>query len=380
MLTYLVLSDIHLGHHINKTENIINNLEYFFFNYSKELENNLDIIFLAGDVFDRLLSTSSPDYILINQWLTDLVLYCKKHNIILRILEGTASHDWKQSKLVINILNRLNLEIDIKYIDNVYIEYIPKHDLNILYVPDDWNSDSSITYKEVLKLLNKNKLKQVDIAIMHGAFNYQLPILLNSNFKEEDYLNIVKYYISIGHVHTFSMKDRIIAQGSFDRLKHGEEEDKGGVLINIDKNTNASSFKFLVNTRSMKFITVDYINKDIKTIIKELNKLIQKLPEDSNIRVIVDDSNISNLKNNYNRKYNVKFIKADTSNKNKDITSNSILSFKEDQDNFSIESFTINKNNIEELLDKRIAKYNLSQKEYIIYKEELQKILTQEYL
>lgn len=380
MLTYLVLSDIHLGHHINKTENIINNLEYFFFNYSKELENNLDIIFLAGDVFDRLLSTSSPDYILINQWLTDLVLYCKKHNIILRILEGTASHDWKQSKLVINILNRLNLEIDIKYIDNVYIEYIPKHDLNILYVPDDWNSDSSITYKEVLKLLNKNKLKQVDIAIMHGAFNYQLPILLNSNFKEEDYLNIVKYYISIGHVHTFSMKDRIIAQGSFDRLKHGEEEDKGGVLINIDKNTNASSFKFLVNTRSMKFITVDYINKDIKTIIKELNKLIQKLPEDSNIRVIVDDSNISNLKNNYNRKYNIKFIKADTSNKNKDITSNSILSFKEDQDNFSIESFTINKNNIEELLDKRIAKYNLSQKEYIIYKEELQKILTQEYL
>jgi len=44
-IKYLVLSDIHLGHPKNHTENIINNLNDFFIKYTKEL-NDIDILFI----------------------------------------------------------------------------------------------------------------------------------------------------------------------------------------------------------------------------------------------------------------------------------------------------------------------------------------------
>jgi DNA repair exonuclease SbcCD nuclease subunit len=55
-LKYLVLSDIHLGSKNNTTAEIINNLDIFFKNYTQDGEfSELDIIFIAGDLFDRLL-------------------------------------------------------------------------------------------------------------------------------------------------------------------------------------------------------------------------------------------------------------------------------------------------------------------------------------
>ena len=58
-----------------------------------------------------------------HEWLTELIVFCKQHDIILRILEGTPSHDRNQSKVITSIIKKLNIELDYKYIDTLYIEH-----------------------------------------------------------------------------------------------------------------------------------------------------------------------------------------------------------------------------------------------------------------
>ena len=368
-LKYLVLSDIHLGHNINKTEFIIENLHKFFSTYKKELKN-LDIIFLAGDIFDKLLVTSGRDFLLATEYLTYLILYCKKHNIKLRILEGTPSHDWKQSKVISTIVEKFEIDIDYKYIDTLEIEYIEQYKCHILYIPDEYKNKASDTLKEVKKLMKQQKLEQVDIAIMHGQFTYQLPgIVLESSHNEQEYLNLVKYYISIGHIHTHSVFERIIAQGSFDRLAHGEEEDKGGVVIELNP-LLGNTYSFLPNKEAMVFKTYDFSKEDIEGMIKILDKDYKSYKSYSNIRLSLASEEMINksmktLKERY-PKLTLKFIKKKTEESNKI----NLLDI-----NVHVDSFQITKENIKELMDEEMSNYELNEQEKLTYNNEFKKIL-----
>lgn len=355
MLKYLVLSDIHLGHNINKTSYIVNNLLDFFITYKKEL-SKLNIIFIAGDTFDRLLTTNSKDYLIAVDWLTYLVKYCQEHDIILRILEGTPSHDWKQVAILDTVISKLNLQIDFKYISTLAIDHIPKYNINILYVPDEYKPTAEETFKDVQDLLNKNHLQQVDIAIMHGQFTYQLPIKLESSHIEENYLNIVKYYINIGHIHTHSVRDRILAQGSFDRLTHGQEEDKGAILVTIDKDI---SYKFLVNKKAMRFVTLTF---KANVTIEDITKKLSKIEPNTNVRLILDSKDmLDTLKKNFPL-LNIKI----ESKKKEDIYKLELL------DTSKIEKgFSITPENIEELLTKEMVRFNLPKDLYTIYLEKV---------
>ena len=354
---YLVISDIHLGHNINKTDMIVKNLvEFFNVNY-KEFKD-LDMVCIAGDIFDKLLTNSSVDYIESINWLTNLIKWCKENSIILRILEGTPSHDWNQAKVISNILENLDVKLDYKYINSLYIETISKHNLTILYIPDEYNHKAEDTYKEVLELMKSKGLEQVDIGIIHGQFHYQLPMIkLESSHTEEDYLNIVKHYISVGHIHTSSVYDRILAQGSFDRLAHNEEEDKGAMLITLDSD-KGDSYKFLVNKKAMVFKTIKFKNESIEEIVKRICKLDKKLPERSNLRIISESEEIlskhqNTLKSNFPR-LNIKVEKPKKKEEDK---------FHLVEQDIVIDSFCITRDNIEELMLEEMSGYGLTSSE-----------------
>jgi hypothetical protein len=354
IINYLVLSDIHLGHNTNKTEQIIENLKKYLVENHK-LFKQLNIIFLAGDIFDKLLTNNSKEYLLAMEWLTELVLYCSTNNIKLRILEGTPSHDWRQSKLINSLITKLSIDIDFKYIDTIHIENIPEYNLNVLYIPDEYKHDAHDTYEDVKKLLIENNLVQVDIAIMHGQFNYQLPMVkLKSSHDESLYLDIVKYYIHIGHIHTPSIFDRILAQGSFDRLAHNEEEDKGGIFVKLIKDRE-SEFIFVRNKHAMLFKTYTYTDTDIEAILNDVDKKIYKLPMGSSVRCIVPKEVYLNKSIRAMReKYLGYNIKVETSNKEDVSNTSDLLTVKNIE-----ESFHITKDNIHELLFKELEKHNL---------------------
>ena len=81
------LSDIHLGHSNTSTSSIIRNLDNNFIAHPEF--KDLDIIFIAGDLFDRLLAHDDPNRPEIYLWFVRLCEACAKHDIMVRIrLDG----------------------------------------------------------------------------------------------------------------------------------------------------------------------------------------------------------------------------------------------------------------------------------------------------
>lgn len=338
---YLVLSDIHLGHNTNKTKNISNNLKSFLNYYEEELKG-LEVLFIAGDTFDCCLSTYQSDFIDAIETLTYILNWCNDKKCKLRILEGTPSHDWKQVNVVYEIMDKLDLKekIDFKYVDTLAVENL--NGKNVLYIPDEYRETAEETYNEIEKLLIKLKLQEVDIVVMHGQFHYQIPLGLKTSHDEDKFLKLCKEYIHIGHIHTHSHYQRIVAQGSFDRLAHNEEEAKGGVLVSDGK------WKFLENINSMLFLTYDFRFLDDTGIMKELNLIKNTIKKDSAIRFIV-----ANKEHFLNMDKNIKLILSQYKVK---IQVNDPLSIKSlnKEENIvkkeQIKSFEIRKDNILELI------------------------------
>lgn len=366
-ISYLTISDIHLGNKRNKTFDICKNIDKFFDNYTnKSIFINLDIIFIGGDLFDKLLEFNSDDVYESISFLYRLMYFCSRNNIKLRILEGTPSHDWKQSKIA-NILNINTFEnLDYKYIDSLSIEYIKDLDINVLYVPDEWTDSADKTYSQVKTLLKNDNLNQVDLCMMHGLFNYQLKDMPNNNIKhnEDDYLSITKYYINIGHIHTFSFYERILAQGSFDRIGHNEEEPKGGIICNIYKN-GEMNFNFIENKNAKIFKTIEFKNNDLEKNKKKLKKLLVGLPLDSYIRIKAKKDNpiyssIDEIKLQYPEfNFTKKSIEEETEDK-------TIISYI----NEVYKPITINKENIGITLTEQItSKYDLKQQQLTLIKD-----------
>ena len=368
IIKYLVISDIHLGHLQNKTSRIINNLIQYFKDNNK-LFSKLDMIFIAGDVFERLLGSNSDDLNKSLEWLAILSNYCKKNNIKLRILEGTPSHDWKQVKLFKTTIEKMGIEIDFKYVETLHIERVEDLGLDILYVPDEWTNSPEKTFQEVEALLALNNIEKVDIAIMHGMFKHQLPFDLPGAHDEDSYLNIVRHFINIGHIHSSSVFGRILAQGSFDRLSHGEEEAKGGMVVTL---TNASKpeFVFIENKNAAIFKTIKLTTKEIGKAVSEIKAITKQYNAGEHIRIMFEEDNILRHSFKEIEKQFPMFVMKDDVKKNKDTKEIAKIDV-----DLNLECFSITPDNIIKLMDERMAKYSLRKPEREIYLEELKSVL-----
>lgn len=280
----IAISDIHLGHRNTPTEHITKNLYHYLANELKDSK----YLFIAGDLFDRLLTIPDGNVAEIISFMSWLLRECVRYNVKLRVLEGTPSHDWQQNKLFETLAFNNAIATDIRYYDTLAID-TEEDGLNILYIPDEYSDYTSTTLNEVHQLLEKKGLTQVDLAIMHGMFEFQLPEHIRGNLSVHDseaYLKIVKGYIIIGHDHRHKSKDRIYVPGSFDRLTHGEEEDKGYLVFDIDKKT----IDFKVNKESFIYLTIECTKLDIEDTLKEIRDKLKDIPPLSKVRLIFKES------------------------------------------------------------------------------------------
>ena len=282
-LALAVASDIHLGHPNTPTELILRNLEKAFSTSANTEE--LDIVFLSGDVFDRLLNFPDDNVTDIEMWVSVFLRRCKALDITVRVLEGTPSHDWKQSKIFekINLLG--NIECDVKHVTTLSIEHLEKYDKTILYVPDEWEPEPDDTWKQVKDLLSVNGLEKVDFAIMHGSFPHQLPSHIKVPMHDPNrYQSIVKYIIAIGHIHKPAIYERIYTPGSFDRLAHGEEEPKGHIRFYL--NTDDSwKVVFIENKDAKIYKTISCLGLGVDDALEKISAIAKDLPANSFIRI-----------------------------------------------------------------------------------------------
>lgn len=359
-MKYLVISDIHLGHRQTPTEHVIRNL----YKYVLTEENkDIDVFIIAGDLYDRALEVRSRENIEIIKFLSTLLSYCHTNNIKLRALKGTPGHEWDQL-LVLGALNSKRDEpVDYKYFPALEIEYMPDYDKYVLYIPDEWSNDHALIESQIEEECRSLGIDKVDIAILHSLFNYQMAGIPYTGFRYDEgyFLNKVKEYIVIGHIHTHSNYDRIIAGGGFDRYSHGEQGDKGYIIIDHDntwcfaKNGNPYVYKTIKVTKNDNLTTLG--NKILK--YPERSHIRLNMPKDHELNLIFKQVQLAYRQYNLTRK-------VDDTQDSKSITS--VLN----ESDFKLTEFNaINVNLKEELKEIVLSKNSFNESQLGILEEYL---------
>lgn len=275
--------DVHLHHANTPTRTILRNLDRYLTNDA--VLSQLDLLICTGDLFDNLLDNASEELDWINRWMTRVLYKCAEHDVVFRIVEGTPSHDWQQSRFLLEQAQNAQIPVDVHYATQLSVEYIERFDCHILYVPDKWRTDTAETLEDVRVLLRKENLEQVDFAVMHGAFTYQLPAIVKEPAHDEDaYHDLVRSLIFIGHVHLVNPHRRILPAGSFDRLAHNEEGAKGYFDVTLRGPTDYD-VTFVENTTAKLYVTLDVTDTTIEAAWKRITKKAKTLPQGSALRL-----------------------------------------------------------------------------------------------
>lgn len=280
-------ADWHLGHIKVNSAYIAEDIRDLIFPTLK----NIDILFIAGDVFDGEISMNSSDANVIINLFVNLLQECYLNNVIVRIVRGTYSHDLLQNNIVVELYRKLNLNLNFAVINDITVEYIEKHDTHVLYMPDNLPyKTKGDAFKHIRKLFIANNIKAVDYVVIHGEFEHMNFGIKNFNaFSAADFEPICKKLVLAGHVHKPHRFKNVIYAGSITRLAHNEEEAKGFWLINDD------SPVFITNKNAVKFITADYTNEtDFENVLIRHEAIVQQFDQDRTgyLRLCVNDSHI----------------------------------------------------------------------------------------
>jgi DNA repair exonuclease SbcCD nuclease subunit len=254
--------------------------------------NEIDVIFISGDLFDSDLPLNSEDTFLIKHFVFKFLRRAKKYNIAVRVLKGTPSHDWDQLRLLTTINNEAKIGCDLLYYETLTIERDPTFDIDILYVPDEYKPTCEETWLEVQELMSLKGLKKVDLAIMHGMFEFQLPNIPHlDRHSSKNYLSITNLAVICGHIHHPSQYKHIYIPGSFDRLRQNEEEDKGALRIDFKYDRVKKRFskkhsdhivERIINKWAKKYVAIQ-CEGELNDDILRVKELAESLPKGSEI-------------------------------------------------------------------------------------------------
>lgn len=277
------ISDIHTGHPNTPTHHILSNLRKAF---PGTLETGeLDLILIGGDFFDRPLYFHDTNAVEIKLWMFEFLRLCKRCDIAVRVLEGTPSHDWRQNRWFDVVNQTGEIGCDLKYIDTLCIETIEHFGLSVLYVPDEWDPETDEVWRQVQLALHEAHLSKVDLAVVHGAFDFQLPPHVKApKHSAERYESIVNHFVLGAHIHKPSTHGKILVNGSFDRLTHGEEEAKGHWRLTLRDDPAKDEAVFVENTTAWRYRTVDCRHLTLEEALTKIQSEAT-LPDGSFLRV-----------------------------------------------------------------------------------------------
>lgn len=341
------ISDVHNGHNTTSAAKISDEIRKCF-PYGK-WASSIDIFCLSGDWYDKLLPNNHPDNFITESTMFYLLNWCKDHNITFLIVDGTPLHDAGQIQKFIHINKEAGINADVVLVDEIDIVYLSKFDMNVLFVPDRPRTTPEETYEIVCKKLKENNLSYVNLAIMHGCFQYQLPKLApDHKHKEENYKDIVKGPIIIGHIHTHSSNGNIIAPGSFSRLGHGEEEPKGFVEVVLQPNGEFKA-QFHENKSATIYKTINITGLDLTDSFEKIKRIIKDIPSGSKVRLECEQGHPMSMDKTF------MVLKTEYIDIHWTIKVNAPKTeIAEDEEVFSLENdyvpLVINKDNLEELI------------------------------
>ncbi len=295
----LSASDFHFGHPRVPAEIMYRNVVKTMYPH---LNDELDILFIVGDFFDRLLDMSGQAGYYAALVIDELKKLAEKHQFFIRIVRGTFSHDRLQNQFFIKNAAPLmiNGEQLVRLYDTIEIEHLSTLGINILYVPDDLPyEDATPVIKDKIR---DAQLTQVDFALTHSYFEHLIPPGLprkpHNTYSADTFGEFVRGVVLNGHIHTRRVYKKVVTNGSFERLCHGEEELKGFFVIRYDKETGATTHDFIVNEFATTFRTINLSRcASVPEAITKYQKKVSTLVDTDNstygilhIRILTDDN------------------------------------------------------------------------------------------
>lgn len=272
--------DIHLVHGRTPTYNVIRTLNFLF--YENESMRDMDIIVIAGDVWDSLTTMPNGDAQLARQWIRRFVEDCATNDVILRVLEGTPDHDRAQSSEF--ILH--DTQCDVKHIEELCVEYIERLQLWFLWVPDEIRINHEEIWKGVCEVMAEAKLDKVDFAVVHGGFDFHFPPGWDiPGHDTKRYSSIVRYAVLCNHIHKAAHRDKVWGPGSPDRLAHGEEHPKGYHRITIIPSDERMELQWIENPHAWTYKIINVSEMSLEDIVHRARRDVIDLPHGSWVRL-----------------------------------------------------------------------------------------------
>ena len=283
-----VISDIHFGKKDDKR--LYEELQSEFIPHINE---KLDLLVIAGDLFDRVVKLNEMTSIYVFKFIDQLVKLSKIYDFKIRIVKGTKTHDFNQ------LQNFKGYEDDgdrFGIAEEICEEEIFEG-VNVLYVPEEYIENPEEYYKEYFN-------KKYDLIFFHGTMDFagfsshikeDKSLKQAPNFKSNEIVKLVRGVAIGGHIHIKQSYDnKIYYTGSFSRFNFGEPESKGFYYISFDPKSKNIKLEFIKNTKAPEYVTIKL--KDLEGTLEEKLKDIELLKEDyENIRIeVTEDEKNSN--------------------------------------------------------------------------------------
>ena len=282
---FITLSDVHVGYQPVEqiTKEFFDEEKGFFTKATALIEEykEANIPFggfaITGDYFDHLLTLNSSHAKFAMDLMHAFIYVAVQYNGTVTLIQGTKSHDLSQ----INIFEPFTYEYENKFfiINTVCEMQIAGYD--ILCIPEEYMTNQTEYYKEYFK-------KKYDMIWGHGYFKFncfnknevERPMPEMPIFDQEEIVKVARLTI-FGHDHTGqNYRECIYYNGSYSRLCHGEEHDKGALVVYIDEDN--FEVEQLVNelTPSFASVQLDKIVKgelNYETAVKAIKKYKTKV-------------------------------------------------------------------------------------------------------
>lgn len=271
------ISDIHIG---KKDDMKLKEELEIFFDYLKDTED-IDMITISGDLFDRVLTANEYGTTLALEFIQRLIdLYIPEIDI--RIIKGTRSHDFNQLDILKVFKEKAGSHF--KIIEKNEVEVFNGY--KILYLPEEYPTDYDDFYKENLLGVDD---KTYDFIIGHGMIDFiaftgyeddsENRVHGTPTHKADDLIRVTKGPIIFGHIHEKQeYKDKIYYTGSYSRYSFDTPSEKGFMVFDIDDD-DPSKFKmtFIENTKAPTYAVLDIDKLNLEGVddhvkyIKELS-------------------------------------------------------------------------------------------------------------
>lgn len=276
ILKIAAISDLHFGQPKIIPSELYGRLKRFLYPELKDTH----LIFIAGDLYDQLLTVNSKAHKFAVQFIVDLLRMSALTGMQVRILHGTFTHDRDQLAIfeTLNIPHarfRVINQIEIEEISDIRCrDEIISRNLRVGYLPDNLlykRSEEAVAH--LIRTMTVLGWTSLDMLVGHGTFEHVIdpgsghkpPCL----FCWEQFKTIVQGGpIIMGHIHSPGRKRNIYYCGSFDRMAHGEEEKKGYYIFTW-RNEDGWKSRFVQNTLATPFISITPQGNDVPELTRD---------------------------------------------------------------------------------------------------------------